>query len=276
MGIFFLYYKKPIIYKPKPFFMARLKLRIADFIKDSKDYDALERLSNFNRNVTSTQVKKLIDSMKDFGCVGTVIAVRTRAFSGGKPVEYIIDGQHRITAARRLGEPFSCLVYEFEDDTRMNVCKFMASLNSNSKQWSSDKYLNMYAELGLTEYILFQKTKKETGLTKTDLLNVYLFGNSAAQDRVYKDGTMTFPNLKKSEQLLNAVMKVKELMPNKAFVRRGLFRVMHMTDGKYNKMAVAIKKTLKAYELANMPVPCEERPFEDWLIGVYKSTFGDK
>jgi hypothetical protein len=220
--------------------MARLKLRIADFIKDSKDYDALERLSNFNRNVTSTQVKKLIDSMKDFGCVGTVIAVRTRAFSGGKPVEYIID------------------------------------LNSNSKQWSSDKYLNMYAELGLTEYILFQKTKKETGLTKTDLLNVYLFGNSAAQDRVYKDGTMTFPNLKKSEQLLNAVMKVKELMPNKAFVRRGLFRVMHMTDGKYNKMAVAIKKTLKAYELANMPVPCEERPFEDWLIGVYKSTFGDK
>jgi len=191
------------------------------------------------RNLIQHNVCKLMRSFKMFGTGGSNITiVKTSAF-GVKDELITADGQHSIEAAKLVGVGLNGRIVELVDDTKENVLRYIATLNNCRVGWSNKTYLNGNIALGKAEYVMFDMLMTKHKLTITDLLHIFLGGSSNKEAKIYKDGEMEFINEKEALRLLKAVVKVKDALPDKAYARRSLYRVMRMTNN-YNKFAEKI------------------------------------
>jgi hypothetical protein len=232
-------------------------------------------LNGENRKVNESHVRRLIRSFVEFGSArATVTVLKTRAFSG-RVEYYIADGQHTLIACNRLGLSFKVDVIELLEDTALNVTKYIATLNSNAKAWSNNNYLTSYAKNNVKEYKILSDIMSTSGLKITDLLHIFLGGGSSKEVTIFKSGKFSFINEEDSLELLNAVLMVKEMIPNKAPVRRSLYKIMRQAKD-YNRMAKAIVKTAKALEVAQVKFSESEGEFYDHLVKIYKKEFGVK
>jgi hypothetical protein len=133
-------------------------------------------------------------------------------------------------------------------------------------------YLNSFKENDIREYKIMSELKIKTGLTMTDLLFIFLGSNNRKE---FTSGQMTFVNEKDSMELLDSVMMVKNAIPNKAFVRRSLYKIMRLCKD-YKRMAKAILKTAEALKTAHTKFSENERDFYEHLVKIYKSEFSVK
>jgi len=106
----------------------------------------------------------------------------------------------------------------------------------------------------------------------TDLLFIFIGSNNR---KVFTSGEMTFVNEADSMELLDAVMLVKNAIPDKAFVRRSLYKIMRLCKD-YNRMSEAILKTSEALKIAHMKFSENEGEFYDHLVKIYKAEFSVK
>jgi hypothetical protein len=234
-------------------------------INCTKDSLGAKKLVGVNRPTNEEHIKALMVSFTLFGTARVVITlVRTRAF-GGQYEYYIADGQHSLIACKRLDVPFSVLIVELDEDTKMNVTQYVAALNNTSKAWSTKNYLQAYCDNGVREYQKAVKIINETGLTVTDFEQIYLGGGGSKEHKSFKNGTMKFVNEADSDKLLDAVMMVKPYVPNKAFARRSLYKVMRMTAD-YKKFAKVIVKAAKALAESESKFSENEEEFLNHLI----------
>jgi hypothetical protein len=122
---------------------------------------------------------------------------------------------------------------------------------------------------------LLQKVANESTLTVTDLHNIFL-ENDRKLIKDFKNGDLVaLPNEKDSLELYKAVLKVKSLIPNKAFTRRSLYKSMRKCDD-YNKFAVAIVKCANLMKKAEQKFSENEVEFFGHLERIRKSTFATK
>lgn len=243
-------------------------------VLDCTDYEMFDHLTGFNREVSSSNVKEKEKHLASRGFVGDIIVIKTSAF-GKKDQLVVADGQHRIAALKLLKIPFDYKVYAFDkdDDTRLNVLQFISEYNSVAVNWSPEKYLDAFAANGSREYVMMKKMKKETGLTITDLQNVFLFGCGTNEVKAFKSGEMKFTNLRDSISLLSALMSIKDLLPNKAYTRRSMFKIFKMTGGEYQRFAEAVAFVIKK---GKKEVPENEKMLFDFLKDVFKAEFSEK
>jgi hypothetical protein len=219
--------------------------KLVKFIQSTTDSLGAKKLVGVNRPTSEEHIKALMVSFAMFGTANVNITIiRTRAF-GGQYEYYIADGQHSLIACQRLGVSFNLSIIELEVDTKMNVTQYVSALNNTSKAWSTKNYLQAYCDNGIREYQKAVKIINETGLTVTDFEQIYLGGGGSKEHKSFKDGSMKFVNESDSDKLLDAVMMVKPYVPNKAFARRSLYKVMRMTAD-YKKFAKVIVKAGKA------------------------------
>ena len=215
--------------------------RLVEFIPNATNTLGAKRLNIINRPVAEAQIKILMESFVRFGVASlTVIIIRSKAFTGTYEL-YIGDGQHSAEACKRLGIPFDIKVIELFEDTKLEVTQYIATLNNSNKAWSTTNYLNAYCDNGIPEYVKAVKVIAETGLTVTDFEFIYLGNGGGNEHKAFKNGTMKFFNEADSDKLLEAIVMVKPHVPNKAPVRRSLFKVMRMTND-YQKLAKVIVK----------------------------------
>lgn len=234
-----------------------------EFVSNSTDYDKIENLSgSFNRDVNKTHVANLKKAIEKTGSGGVVIKViKTKAFKN--KVQYINgDGQHRLQACKELGLPFSYVVVQLVEDTPLNVTKYIAMHNEVVVKWGGDSYLNSYALNGIEEYKTFKKVKEANSLTNTDLLKIFGVSNTE-----FKSGVMKFENEANSMELLKAIVEVKPHVPNKAFVRRSLFKVFD-NPSEYSKLATAIINASKTLAEVGMKFSENEGEFLNQLIDI--------
>jgi hypothetical protein len=243
-------------------------------VPQSRQVKVLTNVTNFsklnvinpNRPTKEAHVKRLVDSFKRFGTAGVVIVViQTRAVNG-KLEYYIADGQHRRIAAERTKLPLSINIVELVEDTLFNLTQYIAMLNDSSKSWTSHNYINAFSKNNISEYKLFNDTMNETGLKATDLLQIFL---NTTTTKEFKSGSMKFPDIDDSLELLKATKMVKEIIPNKAFVRRSLYKVFRMAKD-YKRMAKAIINASKhpAFKYSE-----NEQELYNQLILIYRSEF---
>lgn len=220
-------------------------------------------LSPLNRPISDVNVCKLMKSFWKHGTAGTNITiVRTSAF-GTKNELIRADGQHSIIAAEKLNLPLNGTIVELIEDTQENVFAYIATLNNSRTGWGTSIYTNGNVLLNKHEYLVFDKILKTTKLTISDLLFIFLGGGSSKENEIFKSGDMTFINEADSTKLLKAVLKVIDVVPNKAFARRSLYRVMKMTKN-YNKFAEKIL-------YSEMPFSENESDFYNQLVHLYKT-----
>jgi hypothetical protein len=243
-----------------------------EFIQQSVNYDSFDFLA-INRDINEPHVKALMESFQKWGSASrTLIVIESKAITG-KYKRYYADGQHSVTALKRLGLAVDIKVVRLKDDTEMNVLKFIAMLNNSNVGWSNERYLESFSQIeSAPNYKLIKDIKKETGLTMTDLLLIFLNGASKKENKMFKDGELDFPDRKDSDKLLEAVLKVKNEVPNKAFVRRKLIKVFRMAKD-YNRMTKAILKTSEALKIACSKWSENETEFYNHLVDVYQAEF---
>jgi hypothetical protein len=242
-----------------------------EFITNCVDFKRFKFI-DANRTINDTHVNQIAESILEFGSGSIVITViRTKCMTGTSEY-YVADGQHRLLAAQRLGIPVHVIVVELTVDTKLNLTKYIATLNNTSTGWSPKMYLNSFKANDIREYKILSDLKVKSGLTMTDLLHIFLGSNNRKE---FKSGQMVFVNEKDSMELLDAVMMVKNVIPNKAFVRRSLYKIMRLSKD-YKKMAKAILKTAEALKTAHTKFSENERDFYEHLVKIYKSEFSVK
>lgn len=249
------------------------KVVVVNKIESTLDYMKFKTL-NENRPLDEGHIKRLQTSFQTFGTsLCRMVVVKTKSLStDGKLEYYCIDGNHTRNALHRMGLPIDIVIVELLEDTRLNLVQAMAVLNNSNKAWSPDNYLNSYAKLDIYEYRKMRAIKLDTGLTISDLQRIFL-GRGKEQD--FKSGLAVFIDENNSQRLLDATMKIKLHVPNKAFTRRAFYKLCENTCD-YDKFADAIIRTSKNLKKAYSSFSENESVFENQLLTIYKKTFNKK
>jgi len=245
------------------------KTELVEIIPQTMDYLKYEIDECYNRNVMPSHIKKIEESLIEFGSAAlTIKVIETRAT--GRLMRVKADGQHSCMAAHRLGLPLNVIVIRLKEDTKFNVTKFVAKLNTTSKSWSPKTHIEKFANCDSANYNFFLSKLKETGLTVTDLCNIYLDGTAATLKKL-KEGSISIINVERSEKLLACVMELKQILPNKSFSRRSLFKIFNKCDSNdYQKFVDAVKSATKA---PNFTFTENETGLYSQLEDIYISTF---
>lgn len=119
-------------------------------IKETTNYDQF-RLISGNRQINERHLAQLMGSISEHNLLDAnpIIVSQTGE---------VIDGQHRLEAARRLSLP---IYYVVAGIGLTDVLR----LNTNSRRWDMDDYLKSYVEQGNPEYITLKNFIEEFGLT---------------------------------------------------------------------------------------------------------------
>lgn len=202
---------------------------------ETKEYGMFNLLS-FNRVIDNAHVKELVQSMRKHGFKGVIQVIKTK-FIDGTERYYIVDGQHRLTAARQLGLPIRFELTELK--TKQETAEFIAQLNTSAKSWGTANFLSVWSALDIEEYVKLAKVQKETGFQITPLLEAYLYTSCQAS---YRKGKMKFPNENESDKIVKQMVDLNQYLPNKAFCRRAIVRVMRNPKYNHKKMLSAVKQ----------------------------------
>lgn len=119
-----------------------------------------------NRDVKQSHVNKLVESIKNKDML------RYNPILVNDSMD-IIDGQHRLEAARKLKKP---IYYITARDLNSND---MQTLNNVSKHWSLSDYVESYVIKGNKDYIYLKDFSKSYGLTLT--ISMYLLGDNSGR-----------------------------------------------------------------------------------------------
>jgi hypothetical protein len=226
-----------------------LKTSQVKHIAQTTDLKDFKTLVGLNRPLNKTHVNNIKQKFEIFGSAGaTIIVVETRCF--GSLEHYIADGQHRRLAAIELDLPLNVTIVKLDDDTALNLMKYISVLNNTSKGWNNVQYMTSFANCGIGAYKTLQGVMLESKLKTTDLQYIFL-ENDSTLVKAYKNGDLTeLPNEEVNMKLYRAVMKVYPYIPNKAYTRRALYRSMRLSDN-FNKFANAIVESGKHLKEAN-------------------------
>jgi len=108
--------------------------------KTTRSYNTFHFLP-MNREVNPKHAEKMVESIRDMGCIRDIIVADTALIDGQKK-KFIVDGQHLFTALVREGMPIR--YREIEVKTEEDLVSSMASLNNTSKSWGLIDYVNAW------------------------------------------------------------------------------------------------------------------------------------
>jgi hypothetical protein len=228
---------------------------------ETTDY-SIFHLLKFNRKVDKAHVKKLVESMKKNGFKGVIQIIKTK-FIDGVMRYYVVDGQHRLAAAQQLGIPIRFELTEL--NTKKEAAQFIAELNTSAKSWGTSNFLQVWSDMAIEEYVKLTQIQKETGFQITPLLEAYL-GTSDQAD--YRKGTMKFPNEENSDKIISQMVDLNQYLPDKAFCRRAVVRVMRNPKYNHKKM----KKAVADYIILMGGFPENERALKAELEKLVKNN----
>ncbi len=202
-------------------------------IYKSKDYKLFNFL-DFNRVISKPHVNLLMSEMKQHGFVGVMQVIYVKD-NDGVSRYYIVDGQHRFTAAVTLGIEIKFQITEL--GSRRDVANLTASLNTSAKAWGTANFLSVWSSMGIKEYVKLDAIRQYSGFQITPLLEAYL-ENSNQMD--YRKGIMKFPNESNSDMIIEQMVELNDYLPKKAFCRRTIVKVMRNPKYNHDKMRSAI------------------------------------
>ncbi len=167
-----------------------------------------------NRSIDKGQVKKLIQSISTNNLLEyNPIMVTKRGL--------VIDGQHRLEAARSLNLPV------FYNEVSGNLTEVIL-LNSNAKNWSIDDFVNSHIELGNDEYVALKQFKEKWGVAYTTAASLLMAKKVGSDlDKIsdpLKEGSFKVLSLKRANEVMEWTSSFsdyadKVIMKNRSFIK---------------------------------------------------------
>ena len=119
----------------------------------------------------------------------------------------VLDGQHRLMAAKKLGVDVHYLVI---DDLTMED---IILLNVNHRRWGTVDYLNYYLKQGLKDYQILADFSKKHGVSPRLSMIVLSSGyGSDSSYAVFKSGLFKVIDLEKAEDVISKLFAIRRFM----------------------------------------------------------------
>lgn len=142
----------------------------------------------------------------------------------------VIDGQHRLEAAKRLDLP---IFYEMQESLKVED---MRLLNQAMRIWKRADYLKHFVAEKYPEYIKLQKFLDKTGLSIENALvslgiNTHL-REKKRSDNPFQEGKFVFPSMEVEVEALHIIKRTEDiksflepkLVGSRLYLRGPLFR----------------------------------------------------
>ena len=181
---------------------------------ETSEYEIFNLLP-FNRDVDQAHVRSLVESMTKNGFKGVVQIIETSFIDGGATKLYILDGQHRVAAAKLANLPVRFELTKCE--TKRETVELISEMNNSSKSWGTSIFLNVWKGLGIEEYMMLDKAKSDTGFQITPLIEVF---TGESKMKAFRKGTMSFPNIEESNIVLKQMLELNKYFPKKIKIKR--------------------------------------------------------
>ncbi|MEN6512228.1 MAG: ParB N-terminal domain-containing protein [Chloroherpetonaceae bacterium] len=235
--------------------------------KKTKDYKMFKFFDS-NRELQKGLVDKLIKSISLNNLLEFRPILVDKDFK-------IIDGQHRLEAAKKLQVD---IYYEIQKELKAHD---IILLNENQKAWSTEDYINFYANENYIEYIKLKNYIKEKNI---NIWTVFvLLGKSISKTKVKKiitSGKFIFPTGTKLEEINNLIFKINnikemlknKLIGNKKFVDQIMFHkaLVHFLSFSFINYNTFYKKLEQRLDLIN------RRATDSAYIELFKAIYNYK
>jgi hypothetical protein len=177
-------------------------------MQETTNYDQFKKLIG-NAPVNPEHLVSLISAIEDKNLL------RHRPILVNEKME-VVDGQHRLEAAKRLGIP---IFYIVAKDIGIHE---IATLNSNQRNWKMEHYLHLFCEhVKNEEYIKFNRWLKENKLSFTQGVCFFIDERGIGKFRKeFKSGDFVF-----DEKLTHLADKFKIFLDKAVNCTRGVKRV---------------------------------------------------
>ncbi len=171
-------------------------------IKSTKDYSIFKK-KELNRCINQTNLRKIMNS------------IQSRNMLEFRPIlcdskMYVIDGQHRLQAAKELGLE---IYYQVDSDASDEN---MILLNANSFAWKLDDYIHYYMKQGNEEYIKLYNFAEKTEMSCSEIIAFSALSYASSSYQV-KSGNYSFL---KDEELLVFVENMEKVQKIRQTIER--------------------------------------------------------
>ncbi len=230
-------------------------------ILQTKDYYIFKKMEG-NRHLDRFHLKKLSAAIERDNQLNVHPIIVNRDL-------YVIDGQHRLEAAKILGID----IFYIQSDTVTDL--HVIEGNVNQKGFDVDNYIDYFAiKEKNSVYIELKEMLKSTGLKPKALLTLILGGVSQNILSFLKTGKFQFPNNEDRKKILDfyfdflSYVKDKRLKPISMFTNHNFTRALRWlfnTSG-FDSYILFKKLDLRWFDLK------PQRAAEDWytlLISIY-------
>jgi hypothetical protein len=195
---------------------------------------------DFNNAESQNRIRRIEESMKEDGVLPIPIIVTTKM--------YVVDGQHRLNAALRLGaKGLYYIVDESIPNTPKGIFDYAKKINRNAKEWGKKDYIHGLARQGNKNYELLEFFgEKYPMFSLTERIMLLLNSGSKSVDKGdFADGKFEIANLKKAEQWAGYLLELKPYFDkgyNKSvFVRTMLTILEKKKEFKFDEFLHKIK-----------------------------------
>ena len=180
-------------------------MKEVNHVYETNDYSMFKTLEG-NRNIQQLHVRRLIRSFEE-GYLFSPVIINEK--------NEIIDGQHRIQAAKELKLPvrfITCKGYGIHE---------IQVLNTNMKNWKKEDYLNGYCDLKYPEYLKFRNFMRrfpEFGIASAEVLLTQLTQSSrdyslmkgvGAASKYFEQGDLVISDYDRSCEIAEIILSFK-------------------------------------------------------------------
>ena len=147
-----------------------------------------------NRNTDDNHVKKLRQSLKKRHIKEVaLIVVRNPTPNDGRPLFFIIDGQHRFKAIIEEGLSLTFVICESIDYKDENdVISVIEMLNTNDSNWDVTNFLSSKTALSNQNYIRYQSIYKKFGFEHEIIFFLIKKLGGSIDHKKFKSGVLSF------------------------------------------------------------------------------------
>jgi len=178
---------------------------------------------DFTKPASRNRIKRISDSMNENGLLVHPIIVTSKFV--------IVDGQHRVEAARIAGKGVYYIVDNTIPNTSTGIFNAAKNFNKDAKEWGKKDYIHGFAAQGIESYKVLQEfTEKFPMFTLTECMMFLANSGTKHADKVlFADGTFDVKNVKVAEKWANQVLELKPYFEkgyNKSVFVRTLLAIM--------------------------------------------------
>jgi hypothetical protein len=158
---------------------------------------------DINKPQSQNRIKRIAESMVQDGLMKVPIIVTTKF--------YVVDGQHRLEAAKIAGKGVWFIVDDTIQNTSKGIFDAARKFNRDMKEWSKEDYIHGFTKQGNQSYQMLEDFgKKYPMFSLTERIMLLMnSGTRYVEKKDFSAGKFVVGDYKKGEELAENILKLK-------------------------------------------------------------------